>query len=149
MAVRLLSNMFRTQIQSLLRTITSKFQVTTTTVKGFMYKLTPNHCYNVRKVSQGYISANGASRNIMVELSDIINTKFPVSEGDEIILSDIMQNADVGHRVTMTFLFATQTKGLNRSDAIIVSIPAEMIYFDDINPSIHDDATSCFGVNGP
>ena len=113
--------------------------------KGFMYKLTPNNCYNIRKVSQGYISANGASPNIMLELSDITNTKFPVSEGDEIILSDIMQNADVGHRVTMTFLFATQTIGLNAYDTIIASIPDEIIYFDDINPSIHDDASSCFG----
>ena len=26
-----------------------------------------------------------------------------------------------------------------------MSIPAEIIYFDDINPSIHDDASSCFG----
>ena len=66
MAVRLLSNMFRTQIQSL-ENYNIKISRNHYYGKGFMYKFTPNNCYNIRKVSQGYISANGASRNIMVE----------------------------------------------------------------------------------
>ena len=100
MAVHLLSNCSGPNTITL-ETITSKFQVTTTTVKG--------SCTSLRQIIA--IAFVRFPKDIyppttlehLDKLSDITNTKFPVSEGDEIILSDVMQNADVGHRVTMSF----------------------------------------------